>query len=322
MGKKKPTPNPDDEGVAKSKLSEYRTQIIIAVIGLIGTIITAYFGLRTIRDPIEISIHATQTAEARPSPTSLPVTPLPTSTATLALTSTSTSTSTLLPSATATVLTNTPSATITPAFSLIQANCLVAGSQGWTYYPNFSNVEPVNGCWKLTDIFPSGDNALQLERVTLQGSGEQQRGIYLAVNQDADILFNVKLNRFATSANKTSNLKMVSNMAFGITSSDSSFSYYGVYLYYYAANLPAVRSLVQVVREDESVDYNSALDFGRDQPVKFTLRGNTLRIYVGDLDQPISTTTLSFPKRAFYIGYRLLEKSELNATISDFSLQH
>jgi tetratricopeptide (TPR) repeat protein len=318
--KDQPTPAARANALPRRQLSQYRTWIILALIAL-AAFILAYFGWRFIRQPLLIASHATQTAAAMPLPTSLTGTPRPNSTATLAPTFTSTATPTLFPSATPTLLGNTPSATITPAFSLIKANCLAAGGPGWTYYPPSSSVQPVNGCWNLTDIFPIADGALQMERVTLQGSGEQQRGIYIAANQDLDVSFKVKLNRFTTSANRTSNLKNVSNMAFGITRSDSRFSYIGVYLYYYAANPPAFTSQVQVVREDESVDYNTALDFGNQQPVKFSLRGNTLRIYLGDLQQPVSTITLSFPNRAFYIGYRLLEKSELNAAITDFSLK-
>lgn len=275
--------------------------VIVAVLAIVG--LTYALGGRTPESATPTPA-ATQTLVAL-----APATPTPTLTATATLVAMAAST--VPPTATDT---NTATPTATPVFA---ADCLPAGSSGWTYYPPSPRFEPVAGCWKLDDFLPQADG-LSIQRVTVADSGEQQRGLYLRLGSQVDVAFTVRVDQFRAPAGGAS--AFTPNLAFGVTEAGSRFTYNGVYLYYYALEAGAFSTRLQVIRENGGVAYSSALDITQEQSVRFSLSGNTLRLYVDDLEQPVATLTLRATPRAFYLGYRLGSNAELNATLSNFTL--
>lgn len=120
MVKKKPKSNPDDKVVARSKLSEDRTKIILAVIGLISIFIGGYFRLRAIRDPFEMALHATQTAEAKQTAAAILAAAMSNSTNTATITPSPSTTLTINPTSTNTsIISTTITPTTTPENSIV-----------------------------------------------------------------------------------------------------------------------------------------------------------------------------------------------------------
>jgi len=91
------TPKPSSDSGKPEAKGKFPTEIVVAVLGLAGVAITAYFGYLQIRAPYEISLRVTQTAEARATLLALSATPTP-----------KPETPTLIPSPTATTPTLTP----------------------------------------------------------------------------------------------------------------------------------------------------------------------------------------------------------------------
>jgi hypothetical protein len=282
-----------------------------AVIGLVIVAVLAIAGMA-----YALGVRPPESATATPAVTQTlfalaPATATPTPTLTAIATLAATASSTPSPTATAT---NTATPTATPVFA---ADCLPAGSSGWTYYPPNPRFEPVAGCWKLDDFLPRADG-LSIQRVTVANSGEQQRGLYLRLGSQVDLAFTVRVDQFRAPAGGASTF--TPNLAFGVTEAGSRFTYNGIYLYYYALETGTFSTRLQVIRENGGVAYSSALDLAQEQRVRFSLSDNTLRLYVDDLEQPVATFTLRATPRAFYLGYRLGSNAELNATLSNFTL--
>lgn len=286
------------EKPASGSWDNNKTQITLAIIGLIGTLTVAYLGYRQIMDPMRLSTIGTQTAEAKlalvpPTNTSLPI-------------PTETTTPTLEPTREA-----APTITFTPtSVPLIAANCL--SFDIWHYTP--PKLIPTDGCWIEPNFAPM-NNGVQIARVTEPNSGEQQRGFYTLLSGNADIQFVVRINNFESqkfSQNKTRN----SNLAFGIVDG-SPFNYFnGIYVYYYASKPEVGRFDVQIAKEQD-VSYNSALDVGRDQTIRFRVEGKLLTVYIDGVAKAQYTLTR---QNAFYFGYRLFEQTDLNASLTELAI--
>ena len=278
-----------------------KTQIIVAVISLIGTLGVAYFGYLQVMAPQRLATNVTQTAEARS--TTIPTTNA--SVPTLNPTDTVTPTKELIASPTTPIISSP-----TPQ-PLITTNCLF--SSIWNYYPRL--VEPTDaGCWKVPDFTPA-TNSVEMARITGLGAGEQQRGFYALLNGATDIRFTVKIHALDEQT-ISSDLTKVSNIAFGIVEG-SSFNYSGVYLFYYASKPGSGRYKSQITRE-QSPTYTGSLDIEREQSIRFLMQGNRLSVYIDDI--PVGRPyILTYKQNAFYFGYRLLDNTELSTSISNLS---
>jgi len=286
------------EKPTSSSFDNNKTQIILAIIGLISTLTVAYLGYRQIIDPIRMTTRSTQTAEANLA--SIPSTP------------TDNIVPTLEPSATITAEALQPTFTFTPtATPVIAANCL--SSDTWYYTP--PKLIPTDGCW-LEPNFAPVNNGIQIGRVTELNSGEQQRGFYTVLAGNADIQFVVKINKFESLKTSTDKTR-ISNLAFGIVEG-SPFNYFnGIYVYYYGSK-PDVGRFESQVTKEQDVAYNGALNSGRTQTIRFRIEGKSLTVYVDGV--AVETYTLTFKQNAFYFGYRLFEQTDLNASMSDISI--
>lgn len=280
-----------------------KTQIIVAVISLIGTLSVAYFGYLQVLSPQQLAIKATQTAEAKP--TTIP--PTNTSAPTLDATDTLTvpASTEVTASPTAEIISSpTPQPLITP-------NCIF--SSLWTYYPRLT--EPTDtGCWKVPDFTPT-TNGAEMARITSLDAGEQQRGFYALLNGATEVRFTLKIHALDEQS-ISPDLTKVSNIAFGIVEG-SSFNYSGVYLFYYASKPGSGRYKLQVTRE-QSPTYTGSLDIEKAQSIRFLIQGNRLSVYIDDI--PVGKPyTLTYSQNAFYFGYRLLDNTELSTSISNLS---
>ncbi len=111
-------------------------------------------------------------------------------------------------------------------------------------------------------------------------------------------------------------MTQISNIAMGIVEG-SSFNYSGIYLYYYASK-PGIRRYQSQVAQEQAVSYTGSLDGEKEQKIRFLIQGHRLTVYVDDIPANRSYT-LTFKQNAFYFGYRLLDNTDLSATISNLS---
>ena len=289
MSRKKNSPSSTQDS------NNSKTQIILAVIGLISTLGVAYLGyLQVVAKNNQPS--ATPLSNIIAFPTN---TPGIISTETLAPTATPGNTAT-------TEVLSSP----TPQ-PLISFNCLY--SEKWFYTPRLA--EPTDqGCWKVDYFIPS-ENGVEMARTTPFDSGEQQRGFYTLLSGDVDVQFTIKIHALEEQTIST-DLTKVSNIALGIVEG-SSFNYNGIYLYYYASKPGAGHYKSQVAKE-QSTSYNGILDIERQQKIRFLVKGSRLTIYIDDV--PVGKSyTLTFKQNAFYFGYRLLGNSDLSVSVSNLS---
>jgi len=272
-----------------------KTQIILAVIGLISALGVAYLGYLQVVKPIQISTSATQTADANKLFVSSTNTPITIATGTLI--------PILAPSTT-----NTEEVLLAPTLQpLITSACLF--SEIWDYTPR--KTIPTDECWRIKEFTPI-NNGTQIGVITVPGSGEQQRGFYALLKGDADIQFTVKISTFESQKVSPDKTKR-SNLAFGIVEG-SPFNYYnGIYVYYYASK-PEVSTYEAQVTKEQDVAYNGSLSVDREQKIRFLIQGKRLTVYIDGTAR--NAYTLTFDQNAFYFGYRLFENTDLSSSIS------
>jgi hypothetical protein len=288
--------------------------LTLTVVGLFLIVLPALPSLVT-PTPTPTAVISTATYTPAPSSTIMPISPTSNPSITLA------STTTPSASATLTSIPPTPVPSIPPILisTYFPPGCIPASS--WTYYPPDPNTAG-QSCLHLGDFLPE-DTGLSMSRVTVANSGEQQRGLYTAIQGDAEISFTVKIDNFVTRSGQSGASTFSPNIALGVTDDTGShFTYNGVFLYFYATSPSdfSKRLQVQVVRADGVVAYNAALDTGKSKSIKFTIQRNTLRVFVGDMERSVATISLGFSEKAFYLGYRLPEITELSASVTSFSL--
>lgn len=211
---------------------------------------------------------------------------------------------------TATILPSKKSNPPTPAApSFFQ--CIAADS--WFPYPTTLNPEIINDCWNLAAWgFSADQGRLSLVHSPVQ---DQQRGIYMPISGDVDIHFNVQLDEFRTRTNKVGflNLGVVQNDPFSI--------YTGGYLSYQQPT-PGAASPVRVLisGSNQATQKISVLEVGFQHEVLFSIEDNLMMVYLNG-EQTGDPVSLPRTHRAFWIGYVLPSKGELEVMITDFTIQ-
>ena len=204
---------------------------------------------------------------------------------------------------------NTPGESTPAPPSALQ--CLAADV--WFPYPSTLNPEIRDDCWDLATWGFSGDQS----RLVLAPKPvlDQQRGIYMPISGDVDIRFSVQVNAFRTHFNKVGFLNI------GVVQNDPFSIYKGGYLSYQQPT-PGAESPVRVLisGSSQATQKISVLDAGFQHDVLLSIKGTLMRVYLNG-EQDGDAVSLPRTQRAFWIGYVLPAKSELDVTISNFTIQ-
>jgi hypothetical protein len=203
----------------------------------------------------------------------------------------------------------TPSPPIPAAPSIFQ--CIAADL--WFPYPSTLNPETSNGCWNLAEWgFSTDQGRLLLAPKPVQ---DQQRGIYTPISGDVDIGFSIQLNEFRTRFNK------VGFLNFGIVQNDPFSIYKGGYLSYQQPT-PGTDSPIRVLisGSNQATQKISVLDAGFQHDVLLSIKGNLMTVYLNG-KQTGDPVSLPRTHRAFWMGYVLPSKSELDVMITNFTIQ-
>jgi hypothetical protein len=170
-----------------------------------------------------------------------------------------------------------------------------------------------NGCWNLAGWgFSTGQGRLYLVHNPGQ---DQQRGIYTPISGDVDIRFSVQLNEFRTRSNKAGFLN------FGIVQNDPFSIYKGGYLSYQQptpGNASPVRVLIS--GSNQATQKISALEAGFQHEILLSIEEDLMKVYLNG-EQTGDPVSLPPGDRAFWIGYVLPAKCELDVMITNFTLQ-
>jgi hypothetical protein len=183
----------------------------------------------------------------------------------------------------------------------------------WFPYPNSLNPEISDGCWKLAEWGFSTDQ----DRLLLvhNPSQDQERGISMPISGDIDIRFTVKLNEFRTRSNK------VGFLNFGIVQNDPFTIYTGGYLsYQQIAPGPASPVRVLISGSHQATQKISDLEVGFQHEVVLSIQDDQMIVYLNG-EQAGDPVRLPPTKRAFWIGYVLPSKGELDVTMTNFTIQ-
>ncbi len=187
--------------------------------------------------------------------------------------------------------------------------CLTADV--WFPYPSSLKPEISNGCWNLIEWgFSSDQNQLFLVHNPGQ---DQERGISMPISGDVDIRFTVQLNKFRTRSNK------VGFLNFGVVQNDPLSIYAGGYLsYQQTAPGPASPVRVLISGSNQATQRISDLEAGFQHEVRLSIKDDQMIVYLNG-EQTGDPVRLPPTKRAFWIGYVLPSKSELDAKITNFT---
>jgi hypothetical protein len=183
----------------------------------------------------------------------------------------------------------------------------------WFPYPTTLNPEISKGCWNLAGWgFSTDQGRLLLVPNPVQ---DQQRGIYTPISGDVDIRFRIQLNEFRTRQNKAGFLH------FGIVQNDPFSIYRGGYLSYQQP-APGTASPIRVLisGSNQATQKISVLDVGFQHDVLLSIKDDLMMVYLNG-EQTGDPVSLSRTDRAFWIGYVLPSKSELDVMITNFTIQ-
>lgn len=183
----------------------------------------------------------------------------------------------------------------------------------WFPYPATLNPGMSNGCWNLVDWgFSMTGGQVSLLHNPEQ---DQQRGIYLPLSGDVVIQFAFQLNEFRTRSNKGGFLH------FGIVQDDPFSNYAGGFLSYQQPSPGAtspVRALVSGT--NQATETVMILEKGFQQTVVLSVVGDVLTVSLDGV--PVGDpVTLPPTERAFWIGYVLPAKAELEANLIGLTVQ-
>jgi hypothetical protein len=321
-------PPPEREKKPDKKLE---TPVLVAIISASVTLITAILGspmfLNLVNKPAPpASTNAAELAISQSSllPNNPPAGELfkiqftPTDSGTDILESTLTPQAENLTSATPLLATSSTSPTLPPeipkpptpaAPSIFQ--CIAADL--WTTYPSTLKSEISDGCLNLAEWgFSTDQGRLLLVPKPVQ---DQQRGIYTPISGDVDISFSIQLNEFRTRLNK------VGFLHFGIVQNNPFSIYKGGYLSYQQPT-PGTDSPIRVLisGSNQATQKISVLDVGFQHDVLLSIKDNLMTVYLNG-KQTGDPVSLPRTGRAFWIGYVLPSKSELDVMITNFTIQ-
>jgi hypothetical protein len=189
--------------------------------------------------------------------------------------------------------------------------CLAADF--WFLYPTTLKPEINNGCLNLSEWgFSTDQGRLLLVPNLVQ---DQQRGIYTPISGDVDIRFSLQLNEFRTHFNK------VGFLHFGIVQDDPFSIYKGGYLSYQQPT-PGTGSPIRLLisGSNQATQKISVLKAGFQHDVLLSIKDDLMLVYLNgkQVGDPVS---LPPTHRAFWIGYVLPSKSELDVVITNFTIQ-
>ena len=214
------------------------------------------------------------------------------------------------PAFTATTLPSEEPGPPTPAEAWV-FQCLAADF--WFPYPSTLKPGIRDGCWDLAEWgFTTGQGQLLLVHKPAQ---DQQRGIYTPIPGDVDIHFSIQLNEFRTRVNK------VGFLNFGVVQNDPFSNYKGGFLSYQQPS-PGAASPVRVLisGSHQATQKISVLEAGFQQDVLLSIQDDLMVVYLNG-EQTGDPVSLSPADRAFWIGYVLPSKSELDVLITGFTFQ-
>jgi len=173
--------------------------------------------------------------------------------------------------------------------------------------------ETRDGCWDLAEWgFSTDQGQLLLVHNPVR---DEQRGIYTPISGDVDIRFSVQLNEFRTRSNK------VGFLNFGIVQNDPFSIYTGGYLSYQQPT-PGAAAPVRVLisGSNQATQKISVLEVGFQHEVLLSIEDDLMMVYLNG-DQAGGPVSLPPADRAFWIGYVLPSKGELEVMITNFTIQ-
>lgn len=198
---------------------------------------------------------------------------------------------------------NTPTQ---PLVSGFENNCI--NSIFWKSYKGGTNE---SGCWQLQKVGISAqDDGLFI--FVDKNQNTDWRGIYTEIPQNADINFNIKIDKLLTPNNDAARI------AFGIINPDDPMT--GKFLYYREI---ASTSYVQI-EFGESIDnaiiVGNYTPYGQKQKVTILIRDIALQVLIDNapIGEPMN---ISFPKHAFGIYYRPVIDSSVSSFITDLVIE-
>ena len=268
------------------------TTIIVAVIGVLGSVLVAYFSLREHTAPIELAISATQTAEAKQILLSNTLAP------TVSFKASASAPTEILPTSTSTFLPEQNFST----------NCINAAD--WTPYTKIVSYAQVNNCWDLTKSgIAAEDGKLSF---VVQNDIPQSGSLYMPIPKEGSVRFTVKIDTFVSGETN-------GNLAFGVGTVNGWLTQ-GDFLFLRATNLGYYivygNSIVTVGKR--TID---SYQLGSDVVVAFQFSDLAFDIYVNN-SKIVSDIPLSaLSSQVFWIGYRLTANSKLVASVSDFDVE-
>lgn len=288
MGRKKGSSSSGDKGNSNLGI------IVVAVIGLIGVLATAFFSFLSSTRPLELSIYTTQTTEAK---------------LTLA------AQTEIAPTSPQTV---TPSATDVEGlqFSLLSKDCI--NSVLWFSLDN----EQGSNCLPLDKygIF-ANDNGLTIS-LTNDSATRIRHGIFTPIERGTQIRLKLAISELYTPANDD-----LANLSLGIISK-SSHSLEADTLLIYQRESPQEGYPILVKKAERGGSESYLLENGGYRAyTKNTVQeilldvsdSNQLTIYIDG--SPVIQVAVSFPDKVFWIGYRLSGNCLISAEISELQIQ-
>jgi hypothetical protein len=183
----------------------------------------------------------------------------------------------------------------------------------WFPYPSTLNPKISNGCWNLAEWgFSTDQGRLLLVHNPVQ---DQQRGIYTPVSGDVYIRFSVQLDEFRTRSNK------VGFLNFGVVQNNPFSIYKGGYLSYQQPT-PGTTSPVRILisGSNQATQKISVLKVGFQQDVLLSIENDLMMVYLNG-EQTGDPVSLPPTDRAFWIGYVLPSRGDLEVMITNFSIR-
>lgn len=183
----------------------------------------------------------------------------------------------------------------------------------WFPFPTTLDPGTTGGCWNMAEWgFTTTGGQISLVHNPAQN---QQRGVFLPISGDVVIQFTLQMNEFRTRSNDGAFLH------FGIVQDDPFSNYSGGYLSYQQPS-PGASSPIRVLVNgtNQATQTVLILEKGFQHAVKLTVTGDLLTVFLdgAPAGEPVN---LPLTDRAFWIGYVLPGKAEIDVKLTGFSIQ-